>query len=99
MRRRKGKQGRTCKAGGNKDLCKAGEAIDKGSAGNGPIMCADVGMVCVYADVDKYAEDDEYNDGYDLEESKPIFCEGVRDVEERPQRRYLVRHKREHGGH
>lgn len=56
-------------------------------------------MVCVYADVDKYAEDDEYNDGYDLEESKPIFCEGVRDVEERPQRRYLVRHKREHGGH
>ena len=43
---------RACKAGRDKDVCKAREAIDKGCAGNGPIMTADVSVLCVYADVD-----------------------------------------------
>lgn len=66
-------KGRACKAGCDKDVCKARETIDKGCAGNGPIASADIGMLCVYADVDEYAEDDEYDDGSDLEEGKPVF--------------------------
>jgi hypothetical protein len=66
-------KGRACKAGRDKDVCKATESVDKGCTGNGPIMTADVGMLGVYADVDQNAEDDEDDDGDDLEESEPVF--------------------------
>ena len=56
-------KGRACKAGRDKDVCKATETIDKGCAGNGPIMSADVGMLCVYADVHQNTEDCEGDDG------------------------------------
>ena len=66
-------KGRACKAGSDKYVCKAGETVDKGCAGDGPIMSANVGMLCVYADVDEHAEDDEEGDGDDLEEGEPVF--------------------------
>lgn len=63
----------TGEAGGDKDFCKAREAIDKGSACDCPVMSADIGMAGVYADVDENSKDDECDDGGHLEESKPIF--------------------------
>lgn len=66
-------KGRACKAGGDKYSCKARETVDKGCAGDGPVMGTDEGMVCVYTDVDQYAEDDKEDDGDDLEKREPVF--------------------------
>ena len=41
------RKGRACKAGGDKDFCKAGESIDKGCTGDGPITSPDVGVLRV----------------------------------------------------
>lgn len=65
--------GRACKAGGDKYIRKASETVDKGCAGDGPVMSADIGMVGVYTDVDQYADDDKEDDCDDLEEREPVF--------------------------
>jgi hypothetical protein len=64
----------TCETGCHKNLGKATKATNERSTRNVPIVCSDVGMRLVDADIDEDTNDDEDHDGSNLQERKPILC-------------------------
>jgi len=54
-------------------ICKPSEATDERGARDRPVMTTDVGVGCVDADIDEYANNDECDDRYYFKERKPIF--------------------------
>lgn len=63
----------TSKTSRYKHSCKSSEATNERSTGYRPVMSADIGVRCVDADIDEYANDNEHDNCYYLKEGKPIF--------------------------
>lgn len=58
----------TCETSCHKNIGETTEATNERSARNVPIVCSDVGMRLIDADIDKDAKDNEDHNGDDLQE-------------------------------
>jgi hypothetical protein len=48
--------------------------INERRAGDMPVLCTDIRVLTIDADIHEDADKDKYHNGHDLKKRKPIFC-------------------------